>query len=565
MSEKLAAFTTLYNEKAEADVVSATEWVAKSEEKLNRAVELWNAVKTETEKLGIAEKFTAAFPKPGGKVIVTDGVNPNPNYMALFSYGEPLESSVRELTKLKNAESKLQSAKNSLALASTLVSRKPEDHLAILGSALVGVLAEASALGANSLDDLLKSVFSNYEDFESVVMTEIDGVDAPSTINTSPQAYEALKEKFESGELTKKVEETSATTSPINESVPGTEMTQTSPLNPEVEAVPETETGVTNTSAVTGAPVQLPPETPALPTEGGVTVNVEATQPTLPVEKETISSEITQSQVQTVPTEPATSPAGTPSSPINETITGQQMSPNLEMLASWGINVNDPNVLSLLNTQTLEKSDVSSSAAIINEPGKENQTSTQSVESKQTELTASNNVINEQTNIQTLPGKSGSPSSPNLEMLKSWGIDVTSKKVLDVLNEETLKGSTQNLSEKESNLVTTEQNKELNITKDQMQMPSSPITGSGSTNLGTSQQNTPSPGVTLTPETVTGSEPSPETGTGTNQTNEPAPGQTTGAGGPPSAPSIGNLSELEARLARIEFLLSGPLEVKIIE
>ena len=104
MSEKLSAFAALYAEKAAADVEKQKENVAKSEEKLKRATELWEALKIETEKLGIFEKFTSVFPQPGGGVVATDGVSANPNLTTLLSYGDPLESSVRELLKLNEKD-----------------------------------------------------------------------------------------------------------------------------------------------------------------------------------------------------------------------------------------------------------------------------------------------------------------------------------------------------------------------------------------------------------------------------------------------------------------------------
>ena len=216
MSEKLSAFAALYAEKAAADVEKQKENVAKSEEKLKRATELWEALKIETEKLGIFEKFTSVFPQPGGGVVATDGVSANPNLTTLLSYGDPLESSVRELLKLKNAKERLDNTKTALAYAEGLVARKPEDHINMLGHELVKLAAKSASGGGNTIDSLLKSFFSTYESFKEIMEYEINDVSGPKTVDTSQESYAVLNEKFEAGELFKS-EKKEDTASPINE------------------------------------------------------------------------------------------------------------------------------------------------------------------------------------------------------------------------------------------------------------------------------------------------------------------------------------------------------------
>ena len=214
MSEKLSAFAALYAEKAAADVEKQKENVAKSEEKLKRATELWEALKIETEKLGIFEKFTSVFPQPGGGVVATDGVSANPNLTTLLSYGDPLESSVRELLKLKNAKERLDNTKTALAYAEGLVARKPEDHINMLGHELVKLAAKSASGGGNTIDSLLKSFFSTYESFKEIMEYEINDVSGPKTVDTSQESYAVLNEKFEAGELFKS-EKKEDTASPI--------------------------------------------------------------------------------------------------------------------------------------------------------------------------------------------------------------------------------------------------------------------------------------------------------------------------------------------------------------
>ena len=267
MSEKLSAFAALYAEKAAADVEKQKENVAKSEEKLKRATELWEALKIETEKLGIFEKFTSVFPQPGGGVVATDGVSANPNLTTLLSYGDPLESSVRELLKLKNAKERLDNTKTALAYAEGLVARKPEDHINMLGHELVKLAAKSASGGGNTIDSLLKSFFSTYESFKEIMEYEINDVSGPKTVDTSQESYAVLNEKFEAGELFKS-EKKEDTASPINEQ--STEpATTTSPTESGINAADGVQGGTTEKTTGESATVtEGKPE--VMKTEGAV-------------------------------------------------------------------------------------------------------------------------------------------------------------------------------------------------------------------------------------------------------------------------------------------------------
>lgn len=567
MSEKLAAFITLYNEKAAADVESAKEYAKSSEEKLKRAEELWSSINTETTKLGITNKFLSVFPEPGGKANVTiPGTGANPNYIALLQYGEPMDSLVKELATLKSAKQKLVNANNSLSFAETLVATKPEDHLNNLGTAIVKKLATVSSLGAKSIDSLLKSVFEDYDSYGGILY-QVEGADGPSNVNSSEQAYEVLKEKYESGNLSKKSEEPAIVTSPINEPTLPTEPAPTSPLNPEVEVTPETETGVTNTSAVTGAPTQLPPETQAPPTEGGVTVNVEASPPVQTVPQETVpgTSAINEIEIKAAQEKLASGPMA-------------------ETLKASGINLTSEKVSEILSNKETVQSQIQTiptGTSPIDSPTESTNNVTEKTQTTISSEKSGASVINE---LEIKKAQEKLASGPLADLLKASGINLTSEKISDVLSvKEKEKADTTTTSQtnqinqvdekvKTSQIdstleaTTTKQNisgettnkENLGVTKDQMMIPKAPPPSEPSP--GPSVSNvTQTPQGQAPPETITGTE------TTLNQGGETQAGPTQGAGPSQPAPSIGNLSELEARLARIEFLLSGPLDVKIIE
>jgi len=247
VSEKLAAFITLYKEKAASDLDNAKDSVKKAEDRLAKSEEQWEKARDEAENLGIVDKFLSAFPEPGGSVNVTiGGVGANPDYTALFEYGDPLAGLVKDLSsaKLKNAKQRLENSNNNLSQAESLLEVEPEDYLNKLGSAISSEGAGASSVGAESAPGLLDSIFESYDDYEKTVGYELDIIEGPSGVNTSEQAYEALKERYESGSLTKKSEGAAeaaeqaikeAEASPINEieegSEPLSETQSASPIN----------------------------------------------------------------------------------------------------------------------------------------------------------------------------------------------------------------------------------------------------------------------------------------------------------------------------------------------
>jgi len=245
VSEKLSAFAALYAEKAAADVENQKANVVKSEEKLKRATELWNTLKAESEKLGIVDKFISVFPEAGGDVVLTvGGVSANPNFTSLMSYGEPLESFVRELSKLKKAKRKLENSRNELAFTEELAARKPEEHIDVLGQELLRIAADAASGGGNSVDDLFKSVFSTYESFKEVMDYEVTDTPGPSMINGSKEAYEVLKEKFQSGSLTATQKKEEQAASPINEPSADSDTTA-SPAKSGINTIEGVQTGAT--------------------------------------------------------------------------------------------------------------------------------------------------------------------------------------------------------------------------------------------------------------------------------------------------------------------------------
>jgi len=315
VSEKLAAFITLYKEKAASDLDKAKDSVKKAEDRLAESEGLWKEVRDEAEKLGIVDKFLSAFPEPGGSVNITiGGVGANPDYTALFEYGDPLAGLVKDLTKLKNAKQRLENSNNNLSQAESLLEVEPEDYLNKLGSAIFSEMAGASSVGAESAPGLLDSIFESYDDYEETVGYELDSIEGPSGVKTSEQAYEALKERYESGSLTKKSEGAAeaadqaikeAEASPINEieegSEPLSETQSASPIN-----VPEAPVESESVSSeVTGTSPELNQPLVSDQIDLIANVNIESESPVNVEEVESETAAESPVNVEEVESEPA--------------------------------------------------------------------------------------------------------------------------------------------------------------------------------------------------------------------------------------------------------------------
>lgn len=276
MSEKLAAFSAFYVKEIAQDAEKQKANVAKRKDNLEKATKLWEALKLETQKLGIFETFTSVFPEPGGAAVLTNGVTPNPNFTNLLSYDDPLKSSVKELLKLKDAKVRLDTAMHFLTLSENYTI-EPEKYIDQLSGEVLRLIASNSGTG-NSAETLLKAVFKTYDNFKGFVEFDIQ-TKAPLSVDTSEEAYSVLKEKIEGGASLNAKTTGDPTGSPINEPSSGAPTT-TSPTNGEINLATGVEPkGTENTTEgiatiTEGKPEIVKPEAAPQPTTN-INLNLE--------------------------------------------------------------------------------------------------------------------------------------------------------------------------------------------------------------------------------------------------------------------------------------------------
>lgn len=574
MSEKLSAFAAIYAERAAADVEKEKANVAKSEEKLKRATALWESLKTQTEGMGILDKFISVFPQPGGRVVLTDGISPNPNYQNLLSYGDPLESSVKELSKLKNAKERLDTSNRYLVEAQAILARKPEEHIDMLGLELVKLAARTASAGGNNTDSILKKIFDDYDGFAEIVEYEANGVVGPRQVNTSKEAYDVLKEKLEAGKLIIQDKGAENKESPINEPSGQAQTSETSTqtgINAgETVETGENENTTEGTATVTEGKPEITVPTPLPQPETAININLEKKEEGV---TPTSTGETTQSSgLESINLPTSTGGPASNLTEANTTINQQSINLETDQSTSMGSQVTemgDSNLNTVGGVTNLQESNVN-----INSAGLE-------IESRQPESpTVAGETGGTLGPIGQPQGESSPIGSVLSERLENAGVPINT---INNLRE----GLTERIREIREKMGI---QSPLNLEK------GGPSVGPEITN---SQENITNNSTTLTPsqepiktepmveknnpsvsgKPTTATSPAPQPITPPTPESSPtptvteAPAAATNSVVPPTqpqAPSPGqntfiDVKSLETRLKRIEMALTNPLEVIIKE
>ena len=265
MSEKLNAFIALFNESVDADISDAQSNIERAQEKLDKAEKIWNEAQ-EGLSGDILENFLEVFPAPTGGAQGNAITGVDPRFVNLLDFGDPLKSQARQLFKLRHSDRRMINAQNYLQGSEKLKEEGAELTLSRLSSKLKETALRTQSLGGSNADSLIKRIFEDYESFKDVAYTELDGVSSPGNVATSQEAYEALKEKMEGASQDKEVEPNEEETSPLNEPESLEEEVSSdeeiSPINPTEDVEPEE---VTTEVSTAGPEIEQAEETPSEP------------------------------------------------------------------------------------------------------------------------------------------------------------------------------------------------------------------------------------------------------------------------------------------------------------
>ena len=274
MSEKLNAFISLFNDRVDEDISKAKSKIEKAQEKLDEAEKIWNEAQ-EGLSGGILENFLEVFPAPTGGAQGNAITGVDPRFVNLLEFGDPLKSQARQLFKLRNSDKRMMGAQNYLQESERLKEEGAEITLSRLSSKLRETALRTQSLGGSNADSLIARIFEDYESFEEVAYSELDDVSSPSRLTTSQEAYEALKEKMEGASQGEEVEPIEEEVSPLNEPESLEEEVssdkEVSPINPTEDVEPEE---VTTEVSTTGPEIEQAEETPSEP----ITANINLEQ-----------------------------------------------------------------------------------------------------------------------------------------------------------------------------------------------------------------------------------------------------------------------------------------------
>jgi hypothetical protein len=197
----LDAFKNLFSEKADANIAKVNKTVAKYNAKLAEFNEIWPIAMAEAESLGIGETFVKMFPEGGG----FGGGDPlrgiSPEYTNLLDYGDPFKPLVKKLYKLENSAERLKRTKRYLKQVTKYKDDGPEEYLLKIRQGIGGLIAGLSNPDS-AWDNFIKFGDKFLEDpegedspIESYSRRFKQAVDGPSGVLSSTALFAAVKEQ----------------------------------------------------------------------------------------------------------------------------------------------------------------------------------------------------------------------------------------------------------------------------------------------------------------------------------------------------------------------------------
>jgi hypothetical protein len=562
VKEKLSKFTSLFSEKIEDYVNSAQKNLENSVAKFEQWKELRaKAIELESDP-GLIDRV---FLETGG--IDNDQFRNSTD--SLYANGDDLKLVVQKLFKVNKGPIYVNNAQRRLDSANSLKSAGGESYFNSLMQALSSAITETNDSQA-IFDKLINSSSSDFSEFWS---TNVDSPNGPRGLISSLEFFEAVKEN--GNPLTMETTRDEVAESPVNPmDSPKNEVTDTSPINEDISDIAEREEGSplnpessqsfsedigVTTSSVSTSPVKLPEEEQAMSES---IFNIESASPE---QKTFISQENTifEKEIVTSPisdTKPA--PAQTESletaqdSPINE-ISSKSIFEKLstgkysEFFKNTGIEIPSESKISeiLNNFSQNETSAINSSEVTQNEATSINSSE---VTQNDEETTIQNFPINEISSKSIFEKLSTGKYS---EFFKNTGIEIPSEsKISEIINSTNMTG----LSDMLSNTDLESSQDALSLTKDLVKMPTE------STGASTSQiEQTAAASSQDQPKSVQSADSTSLSPVESKESEFPKDSPNVSEQASPTM-SI-DFSRLEEKLSRIEFILSSPLDVKIID
>ena len=219
----LDAFKNLFSEKADANIERVNKNIAKYNAKLAEFNEIWPIAMAEAENVGMGETFVKMFPEGGG----FGGGDPfqgiSTEYINLLEYGDPLKPLVKKLYKLENSAERLKKTKGYLKQAIKYKEDGADAYILKIRQEIGGLIAGLSNPDS-AWDNFIKFGDKFLEDpegedspIEGYSRSFKQAVDGPSGVLSSTELFLAVKEQGNpASKISEEPEDDEITTDALN-------------------------------------------------------------------------------------------------------------------------------------------------------------------------------------------------------------------------------------------------------------------------------------------------------------------------------------------------------------
>lgn len=236
-SELLNSFLEVFDQKIDLNLSKYEKILEEKSAEVIEYKSLYEQALNEAIQLGEEETFKSIFPEGGGSSIDRFATGVDPRYVSMI---ETYESDIKRLERISNSEDKLSKIQSEIDRLNEIKSKGGEEYLNNLRSNVVSSVLERISASNTPIDSVLSTVFEDFDEYLDFVEFYVE-IDGPAGIKSSPEAFNVLKEIYNSGSFMEAFEdEDEESESPINEEEISEEPTSTeigadSPINEELD------------------------------------------------------------------------------------------------------------------------------------------------------------------------------------------------------------------------------------------------------------------------------------------------------------------------------------------
>jgi hypothetical protein len=233
-SESLNSFLEVFDQKIDLNLSKYEKNLEKKSAEVDEYKSLYEQALNEAIQLGEEETFKSIFPEDGGSNINIFATSVDPRYVSMI---ETYESDIKRLEQISDSEDRLSRIQSGIDRLNEIKAKGGEEYLNNLRSNVVSSILERISASNTPLDSVLSKLFEDPDEYSDFVEFYVE-LDGPTGVKSSPEAFYALKEIYDSGSFMES-SESEESESPINEEEISEESAVAeeaeSPINEELE------------------------------------------------------------------------------------------------------------------------------------------------------------------------------------------------------------------------------------------------------------------------------------------------------------------------------------------